>query len=53
LLLVEDFRISVEGMADREVEVGVEHSSPVLAVEATITSTASSNISSRVRRQNR
>ena len=39
------------GMVDR-VEVDVEYSSPGLVVEATITSTASNNSSSPVRRQN-
>ena len=40
-----------EAVVDR-VEVDVEYSSPGLAMEATITSTASSNSSSPVRRQN-
>ena len=59
LLLVEGSRPAVEGMEDRgdavvdRVEVDAEYSSPGLAVEATITSTASSNSSTPVRRQNR
>ena len=58
LLLVGGSRPHMEGMEDRgeaagdRVEVDAEYSSPGLAVEATITSTASSNSSSPVRRQN-
>ena len=59
LLLVEGSRPAVEGMEDRgeevvgRAEVDAEYSSPGLAVEATIMSTASSNNSTPVRRQNR
>ena len=57
-MLVEGSRPPVEVMEDRgeavvdRVEVDVEHTIPGLAVEATTTSTASSNSSSPVRRQN-
>ena len=53
------FRPAVEGTEDRaeavvdRVEEDAEYSSPGLAVEVTITSTASSNSSTPVRRQNR
>ena len=56
---MEGYRPPVESMEDRgeavvdRVEVDVEYSSPGLAVDATITSTASSSSSSPVRRQNR
>ena len=56
---MEGSRPAVEGMEDRgeavvdRVEVDAEYSSPGLEVEATITSTASSNSSTPVRHQNR
>ena len=59
LLLVEGSRTAVEGMEDRgeavvgRAEVDAAYSSPGLAVEATIMSTASSNSSTPVRCQNR
>ena len=59
LLLVEGSRSAVEGMEDRgeavvdRAEVDTEYSSPGLAVEATIMSTASSHSSTPVHRQNR